>query len=88
MFVSRTVKELFDSASTDVQWVPLGEYRLRDLAKPEEIFQASGCGNVGLLSAPRALTNTTTNLPVQVTTFSDASRNRRSSRSWSGVPGL
>ena len=62
--------ELFEPRPpTEIDWVALGEYRLRDLEKPEEIFQAAHPELPAPFPPLRALTKATTNLPVQVTAF-------------------
>ena len=47
----------------------LGEHRLKDLTRPEHIFQLSGLGLPADFPAVRSLNSSTHNLPVQLTHF-------------------
>ncbi|MGH2626658.1 MAG: adenylate/guanylate cyclase domain-containing protein, partial [Anaerolineales bacterium] len=48
---------------------PLGDHRLRDLARPEEIYQVIGSGLPAEFPPLRSLDHVPNNLPVQLTTF-------------------
>ena len=54
---------------TDIEWIALGQYRLRDLERPEEIFQAAHPDLQTTFPPLRALTKSTTNFPVQLNSF-------------------
>jgi len=53
---------------------PLGEHLLRDLARPEEIYQVIGSGLPAEFPPLRSLDHVPNNLPVQLTTFIGRSR--------------
>ena len=52
-----------------VQLLHLGEHRLRDLARPEHIFQHVASGLPSQFPALRSLESVPNNLPVQLTSF-------------------
>jgi predicted ATPase/class 3 adenylate cyclase len=58
-----------DLLPTGVQLRPLGEHRLRDLARGEQLFQLVTCDLPTEFPALRSLESIPNNLPVQLTTF-------------------
>jgi predicted ATPase len=68
--VSLTTEELLrDAAVDDVTLVPLGEHRLRDLSRPERIFQLEAPGLPSEFPPVQSLDTFAGNLPAQVTSF-------------------
>src|SRR6266540_4111302 len=70
ILVSNVTKELVGNAVTgDVQLVDLGEHRLRDLSRPERVYQLV-IGDLDQTFPPlRSIDVLPTNLPVQLTSF-------------------
>jgi predicted ATPase len=52
-----------------VRLLDLGEHRLKDLARPERIFQVVASGLSGSFPPPRTLDRVLGNLPIQLTSF-------------------
>jgi predicted ATPase len=70
VLASGKVREhLTRDGANDIDWIALGQYRLRDLEKAEEIFQAAHPELQATFPPLRALTKATTNFPVQLTSF-------------------
>ncbi len=77
--VSLTTEELLrDAAVDDFTLIPLGEHRLRDLSRPERIFQLQAPGLPSEFPPVQSLDTFAGNLPAQVTSF--VGRQRASSR--------
>jgi predicted ATPase/class 3 adenylate cyclase len=67
---SQTTADLVaDSLPEGVGLVALGEHRLRDLSRPEQVFQLTHPGLERLFPPPLTLDATPSNLPVQLTSF-------------------
>ena len=64
-----TVELLRDELPTDVELLDLGEHRLRDLARPERIFQVAAPGLESSFPPLHAMDAFPSNLPAQVTSF-------------------
>ncbi|HJQ94491.1 MAG TPA: tetratricopeptide repeat protein [Acidimicrobiia bacterium] len=62
-------QHLVDDAADDIDLLDLGEHRLRDLEKPERIFQIARPGYQASFPPLGTLTRATTNFPVQLTSF-------------------
>jgi class 3 adenylate cyclase len=58
-----------DELPADVELVDLGEHRLRDLSRPERVFQVEAAGLDQDFARLRSLDSFPGNLPVQVTSF-------------------
>jgi predicted ATPase/class 3 adenylate cyclase len=58
-----------DHLEVGLEMVDLGEHHLRDLSRPERVFQVIGEGLVAPVGELRTLDAFPTNLPVQVTSF-------------------
>jgi len=70
VLVSNVTAELVGEALRgEVRLVDLGEYRLRDLSRPERVFQLMGPGLVEEFPTLRSIDVLPTNLPVQLTSF-------------------
>jgi predicted ATPase/class 3 adenylate cyclase len=70
VLLSSATRELVDRAFGDGLGVrDLGEHRLRDLAKPEHLFQLVIPGLPSDFPAPRSMEARPNNLPVQLTSF-------------------
>ncbi len=68
--VSHVTAELvIDSLADGVTLLDLGEHRLRDLSKPERVFQVVAPGLTATFSPLRSIDARSTNLPVQLTSF-------------------
>ncbi|HXY94962.1 MAG TPA: adenylate/guanylate cyclase domain-containing protein [Acidimicrobiia bacterium] len=68
--VSLTTEELLrDAATDDFTLLDLGEHRLRDLSRPERIFQLGAPGLPAEFAPLRSLDAFAGNLPAQVTSF-------------------
>jgi predicted ATPase/class 3 adenylate cyclase len=68
--LSRATQELLrDDLVEEFELVDLGEHRLRDLSRPERVFQVSGPGLPADFPRLRSLDAVPGNLPVQVTSF-------------------
>ena len=68
--VSQTTHDLVaDRLPAGTSLVDLGIHRLRDLARPERVYQLCAPGLVGDFPALRSLDASPHNLPVQLTTF-------------------
>ncbi|MCJ7438733.1 MAG: adenylate/guanylate cyclase domain-containing protein [Acidimicrobiia bacterium] len=70
VLVSNVTMELVgDVSSSDVQLVDLGEHRLRDLSRPEHVYQLVIGGLDQRFLPLRSIDVLATNLPVQLTSF-------------------
>ena len=70
ILVSLATEELSrDVLDDDLGFVDLGEHRLRDLARPERIFQLTGTGLPDDFAPPASLDSIPGNLPPQVSSF-------------------
>ena len=70
VLVSLATEELVrDSVPAELELVDLGEHRLRDLSRPERVFQLQAPGLVSEFPALRSLDVLPGNLPVQATSF-------------------
>ena len=70
VLVSQTTAQLLeDSLPSAVMLVDLGEHRLRDLARPEHVFQVQHPGLPDEFPPLRSLDSYPTNLPAQRTSF-------------------
>jgi predicted ATPase len=70
VLVSAATAELVDPVALgEAVLVDVGEHRLRDLSRPERVFELAGPGLVGRHPPLRSLDASATNLPVQLTTF-------------------
>jgi predicted ATPase/class 3 adenylate cyclase len=70
ILVSLATEELArDMLDDDLGFVDLGEHRLRDLARPERIFQLTGPGLPDNFAPPASLDSAPGNLPPQLTPF-------------------
>ncbi len=70
ILVSLATEELARDALDDgLSFIDLGEHRLRDLARPERVFQVTGPGLPTDLGPPTFLDSVPGNLPTQVTSF-------------------
>ena len=58
-----------DALTSDITLADLGEHRLRDLSKPERVFQVDGLGRPSGFPGLSSLDLRTTNLPLQHTSF-------------------
>ena len=68
--LSRAVHDLgADSPPADVSFLDLGEHRLRDLARPERVYQIAHPDLSTNFPPLRSLTSVPNNLPVTLTTF-------------------
>jgi predicted ATPase/class 3 adenylate cyclase len=68
--VSHATEEVLRDALPDGLWlIDLGQHRLRDLSRPERVFQLAAKGLVSEFPALRSLGAFRGNLPVQVTSF-------------------
>jgi predicted ATPase/class 3 adenylate cyclase len=66
---SHTTADLARDALTDMQFLDLGEHRLRDLSRPERVFQLTAAGLADVFPPLLSMDVLLTNLPVQVTSF-------------------
>ena len=77
-----------DGVAEGVDLVDLGEHRLRDLSRPERVFQVYAPGLLGEFAALSSLDAFPGNLPLQVSSFIGRerevarSRRRLASRGW------
>jgi predicted ATPase/class 3 adenylate cyclase len=70
VLVSLATEELVrDSLDAEVGLVELGEHRLRDLSRPERVFQLTGPGLESRFGPLRTLESFPGNLPLQLTSF-------------------
>ena len=69
VLVSLATEELVRDSLRDVGLLSLGEHRLRDLSRPERVFQLTGGGLAGEFAPLRTLDSFPGNLPLQVTSF-------------------
>ena len=70
VLVSHATEQLIEeSLATGLELVDLGEHRLRDLSRPERIFQLRAPGCDTQFPELRSLDAARTNLPVQLTSF-------------------
>jgi predicted ATPase/class 3 adenylate cyclase len=70
ILVSNVTRELVgDAVTADVQLIDLGEHRLRDLSRPEHVFQLVVGGLDQSFPPLRSIDVMPTNLPVQLTSF-------------------
>lgn len=70
VLVSEATRDLaVDGLEPDVDLVDLGAHRLRDLSRPEQVWQLSGPGLQTAFPALRSLDSRPNNLPVQLSTF-------------------
>jgi predicted ATPase/class 3 adenylate cyclase len=70
VLVSHTTEQLVEeSLPAGIGLTDLGEHRLRDLSRPERIFQLRAPGCAAQFPQLRSLDVTRTNLPVQLTSF-------------------
>ena len=70
VLVSAAVRDLtVDQVGGEVELVDLGEHRLRDLARPERVYQLVGHGILDAFPPLRSLDAQPNNLPVQLSTF-------------------
>ena len=70
ILVSNVTRELVgDVVTADVQLIDLGEHRLRDLSRPERVFQLVVGGVYQSFPPLRSIDVMPTNLPVQLTSF-------------------
>lgn len=70
VLLSRPTEELVrDSLSTGIQLRALGEHRLRDLARPEHLFQLVTLDLPSQFPALRSLESVPNNLPIQLSSF-------------------
>jgi predicted ATPase/class 3 adenylate cyclase len=70
ILVSLSTEELLsDNLPDGVSLVDLGEHRLRDLSRPDRIFQVSAAGLAGEFPPIRSLDAYPGNLPVQLSSF-------------------
>jgi predicted ATPase/class 3 adenylate cyclase len=70
VLVSHTTEQLVSgSLATGLDFTDLGEHRLRDLSRPERIFQLRAPGCETEFPPLRSLDAARTNLPVQLTSF-------------------
>jgi predicted ATPase/class 3 adenylate cyclase len=68
--MSHATEELArDAMPRECDLVDLGEHRLRDLSRPERVFQVGAEGLPGEFAALRTLDAFPTNLPLQMTSF-------------------
>ena len=68
--MSHATEELVrDALPRECDLVDLGEHRLRDLLRPERVFQVAAAGLPGEFAALRTLDAFPTNLQLQMTTF-------------------
>ena len=68
--MSHATEELVrDALPMECDLVDLGEHRLRDLLRPERVFQVAAAGLPGEFPALRTLDAFPTNLPLQMTSF-------------------
>ena len=68
--VSHATEQLLrDGLPQDVDLVDLGEHRLRDLSRPERVFQVASPGLTAEFAPLRSLDALPGNLPVEVTSF-------------------
>jgi predicted ATPase/class 3 adenylate cyclase len=67
--ISLTTEELLRDAGADVERVALGEHRLRDLSRPEQVFQLSAAGLQEAFGPLRSLDAFPGNLPLQLSSF-------------------
>src|SRR5262245_46348762 len=58
-----------DGLSDDVELLDLGEHRLRDLSRPERVFQVRAPGIEEAFAALASVPSAQSNLPVQLTSF-------------------
>jgi predicted ATPase len=77
ILLSLTTRDLVvDDLPAGVSLRDLGEHRLKDLARPQRLFEASGGGLPGDFPPLRTLTRLANNLPVQLTSFVGRERER------------
>jgi predicted ATPase/class 3 adenylate cyclase len=70
ILVSLATEELArDRLDDGLQFIDLGEHRLRDLARPERVFQVAGAGLPDDIGPPVWLDGEAGNLPARVTSF-------------------
>ncbi|MGH3083982.1 MAG: ATP-binding protein, partial [Gaiellaceae bacterium] len=66
VLVSQTTRDLLDAAE-GVSFRDVGEHRLKDLTRPQRLFQVVADGLQTAFSPPRSLNSHPTNLPIQPT---------------------
>jgi predicted ATPase/class 3 adenylate cyclase len=70
VLLSAATRELVrDSLSTNTELLDLGEKRLKDLLRPEHIFQLNASGLSSAFTALKTLDSFPNNLPTQLTSF-------------------
>jgi predicted ATPase len=70
LLVSQNVKELLsEEAGGKIDLIDLGEHRLRDLERPQWIYQVGHPELTASFPPLRTLTKATTNFPIQLTSF-------------------
>lgn len=70
ILLSTTTRDLVaDDLPAGVSLRDLGEHRLKDLARPQRLFETAGVGMLADFPPLRTLTHLTNNLPVQLTSF-------------------
>ena len=73
-----------DTLTEGVALVDLGEHRLRDLSRPERVFQVNAPGLVDTFARLRTLDAFPSNLPAQLSSFVGHERGRRRPRAAPG----
>ena len=58
-----------DALAEGVELIDLGEHRLRDLSRPERLFQVNAPGLIGTFAPLRSLDSFPSNLPAQLSSF-------------------
>ncbi len=66
---SATARAAEAAGSDGLEFVTLGEHRLKDLSRPEQLYQLRGDGLIATFPPPRTLSAVPNNLPSQVTSF-------------------
>ena len=69
VLVTETVRALAGELGDGITLVDLGEHRLKDLARPERLYQVAAPGLLESFPALRTLDATPNNLPPQLTSF-------------------
>ncbi len=69
VLVTDAARALATDGLGGVQLNDLGDHRLKDLARPERLFQVAADGLASVFPAPRTLDATPNNLPAQLTSF-------------------
>ncbi len=70
VLVSQAARDLtIDQLGAGVGFVDLGEHRLKDLARPEHVWQLVADGLEGSFAPLRSLDAVTNNLPISLSTF-------------------